>query len=396
MIRDTPKLRKFLLLLSTVWAALVVGWILWSLGIFNLFFPDDKNAAESDYSLSDLPFEYVVDATWLDEQKLLLTIGENLTEYDEYTRDVIVYDWGNQQTLISYNDVLGASDYSGYSCISKHGVFLTAIVNSNGENNYHEMHIPDPLNPSIFTETDHSYDDNSDFEWQVNPLDCQPFKDPKIAPQIHTSDSGEVLKPYRSRQVGYPKRLSSDGLTSTLTDSQGNIYIKGMLPTTNSYDNTSLSIPPFANTFRPNLLSQWSTVNNAYFFSNTISNFSQDPAKFKNTARLVSKNLKLITEYNIPAGPWIYNSGYRHCFSCGCSCYDRMHLKLSGDSIFALISGHGVRQKHKGVYRLNQGETWEHILRGADTRAFAINENQCLIATGGHNPKVTDICSAKP
>ncbi len=77
MIRDTPMLRKFLLLISTALVALFVGWILWIFGVFDLIFQDNKNAAESEYSLSDLPFEYVVDAVWLDDQKLLLTIGSN-------------------------------------------------------------------------------------------------------------------------------------------------------------------------------------------------------------------------------------------------------------------------------------------------------------------------------
>lgn len=305
------------------------------------------------------------------------------------------YDWLKQQTLINYNDVLGISDYSGYNCISKHGVSLTAMFTKDENSFYQQRQFPDPQDPETYTKHDLSFK-FQEFNWKLNRLDCHPFKFQRNTPETHVSEAGDILEEYGNRITNSPKRLSSDGITKTYIDPNGNIIIKGQMPLTEEFDNTSFVIKPPKVKLQGSLVSQSISKSHSYLIYERISDLSQNPSKFVNTAWHVSDNLELVKEYNIPAGPWIYNLGYRSCFSCGCECYDAMDLKLSGDSIFALISGKGVRQKHKGVYRLNQDETWEHILQGADTRAFAINENQCLIATGGHSPKVTDICSPKP
>lgn len=365
--------------------------LLWSLFTLFLILNDretDDIAVESVYPFTELAFDYVEDAIWLNDNELLLTIRENTGIESEYTIDVVIYDWHAKQTVLSFKKSLNASNFDR-TCISENGLLLDAKLNVDGQVKYHDLFFNDVHNPMHYLEYDFSFDESASHYWLKDQIDCRPYKAQKNAPKENLDENGQIVRDYSSQSI----RISSHGRTKTIIDPQNNIIIKGLASNTDQLDNSAFAIP--SDLSGRDLKSQWLRADDSYFLYQQLSDLSQNPSKFKSTAWKLSKNLNPIKQYDLPAGPWIYNRGYRSCFSCGCECYDRMNLRLSNETIFAKVTGSGVRQKHKGIYRLQEDQTWEHILIGEDTRSFSISENSCLIATGGENPKVINICSPK-
>lgn len=115
--------------------------------------------------------------------------------------------------------------------------------------------------------------------------------------------------------------------------------------------------------------------------------FNSAPERWRLLGWLVGPDLSLQRTVSLPAGPWVHPEGILKalsCFSCGCSCYEHLDVRIEGGVVFVMVSGSAVKDRHRGLYlrALSAAEDtpWTPVALGNIERDFAVAPDGCRVA----------------
>ncbi|MEL6815368.1 MAG: hypothetical protein AAFP03_11210 [Cyanobacteria bacterium J06598_3] len=146
---------------------------------------------------------------------------------------------------------------------------------------------------------------------------------------------------------------------------------------------------PFYSGFRQTVTPQYDSQQQQYLWYTFPSQFGVEPADWSIKTWTVSPAFDLVKEQSLPAGPWVYPHGFMKmmsCFSCGCSCYERLSLQVENGELYIGVFGKAVEDRYAGIYKLHsseKGESWKPVSLGANvTENFAVSPDGCQVAYG--------------
>lgn len=243
--------------------------------------------------------------------------------------------------------------------------------------------------------------------WGFNPLDCSTFDYGKEKQKTLLVEGRE-----RNQETGFRKLLpSSQGITevyeaewrrSTGPGDRGTRRVAVALRGQDGYvlDRTlTLELP----LHHADVIPRYDRKNDVYLWHMpTQKGFSARPEEWQLLTWRVSPDMSLEQAVALPAGPWVYRESFvkaLSCFSCGCSCYEHLDARFEDDTVFLMVHGRAVKERHQGLYRLalaSAGHSpWTPVALGNVDPLYAVSSDGCRVAYRQNEQVfVADTCGA--
>ena len=231
----------------------------------------------------------------------------------------------------------------------------------------------------------------------INKLDCTPYSwefrrqydDIKFGSNEHVSRNvleGQLLKQNDGDSYVYSEKI----------DEYNHIKYLEVIRPRLSFSETQ-NISPIKVRLTPqNMLKrkEWIAFGVSSFFDESMKNyllyettreFNSKMEHWPLYAWRMNKDLQIIENYALPAGPWVKPQGLfkqLSCFSCGCSCYSSFKLYGGGGKTFAAVSAPIDDEASSGIFQLintNKGSSWDNLYAGKLSSKIIVSPNGCKI-----------------
>ena len=101
----------------------------------------------------------------------------------------------------------------------------------------------------------------------------------------------------------------------------------------------------------------------------------------------------------VPKGRWVsspmQDTDTLRCMSCGCGCFRHFDYALSGNLIFAVLTGELMFVRDAGIHRLDlraPEKGWVHVLPAALNRPVIFSPDGCRAAISDGRVRIVDLC----